>query len=311
MRTTLWRSCSPRAVLGVLPRRLARLRHLDRLRLLPRGRSSRARKAGRLDERMKHYKVEAVSVAVFGGRTRPLDGGARISRTGRRSGRDAGDPLPGGLDQQARRGDGRPPQGRGGRARPRRGRQRVLEVLEAAGEPGAAGQKVTLERILSHTRRAHGPRIPGIRGGRAGADRPAGLRRRAARATRRPCASTSSPGTKYRYSGGGYTIAQLALTDVSGKPFPELLRELVLAPAGMTSSTYEQPLPPAKLDARGRGYRSDGTPDRRQTAHVSGDGGRGTLDDRRATSRDSRSRSSVPRPRRDRNACSRRRSARG
>ena len=47
------------------------------------------------------------------------------------------------------------------------------------------------------------------------------------------------PGTKWRYSGGGITIEQLLMTDVSGKPFPALMKELVLDKAGMMDSTYE------------------------------------------------------------------------
>jgi CubicO group peptidase (beta-lactamase class C family) len=35
---------------------------------------------------------------------------------------------------------------------------------------------------------------------------------------------------------------QLAMTDVSGQAFPDLMRALVLAPAGMTRSTFAQPL---------------------------------------------------------------------
>src|SRR5215470_15543775 len=51
------------------------------------------------------------------------------------------------------------------------------------------------------------------------------------------------PGSRWRYSGGGYTVMQQLLIDVSGKSFPELTRDLVLAPAGMRQSTYENPLP--------------------------------------------------------------------
>jgi CubicO group peptidase (beta-lactamase class C family) len=53
------------------------------------------------------------------------------------------------------------------------------------------------------------------------------------------------PGVQFRYSGGGTTIAQLAITERLGKPFPTLMRELILDPIGMADSTYEQPLPPA------------------------------------------------------------------
>lgn len=51
------------------------------------------------------------------------------------------------------------------------------------------------------------------------------------------------PMAGFKYSGGGVTIQQLALTETVGKPFPQIMREFVLDPIGMTNSTYEQPLP--------------------------------------------------------------------
>jgi CubicO group peptidase (beta-lactamase class C family) len=51
------------------------------------------------------------------------------------------------------------------------------------------------------------------------------------------------PGVLYRYSGGGYTIMQKMLCDVTGKPFPDLMQEMVLSEIGMENSSYEQPLP--------------------------------------------------------------------
>ncbi len=51
------------------------------------------------------------------------------------------------------------------------------------------------------------------------------------------------PGTQWRYSGGGYTVAQLLAEQKSGFPFEKLMQRLVLEPAGMVHSTYEQPLP--------------------------------------------------------------------
>lgn len=45
------------------------------------------------------------------------------------------------------------------------------------------------------------------------------------------------PGSGYRYSGGGYTILQLLLEDVTGRPLRELVTEYVFKPAGMTQST--------------------------------------------------------------------------
>jgi CubicO group peptidase (beta-lactamase class C family) len=53
------------------------------------------------------------------------------------------------------------------------------------------------------------------------------------------------PGISWRYSGGGTTVLQQLMADVGGGPFADLMRRLVLEPAGMTQSTYEQPLPEA------------------------------------------------------------------
>src|SRR5262249_55993508 len=52
------------------------------------------------------------------------------------------------------------------------------------------------------------------------------------------------PGLAFRYSGGGTTIAQQVVVDLLGKPFPALMRELILDPIGMAHSTFEHPLPP-------------------------------------------------------------------
>ncbi|MEM6492984.1 MAG: serine hydrolase domain-containing protein [Pseudomonadota bacterium] len=45
-----------------------------------------------------------------------------------------------------------------------------------------------------------------------------------------------------RYSGGGYTIAQLWAEDVAGADFAEIAQSLVLGPVGMTHSTFVQPI---------------------------------------------------------------------
>ncbi len=51
------------------------------------------------------------------------------------------------------------------------------------------------------------------------------------------------PGESWMYSGGGYTIMQLMITDIEQKSFPEIMKVNVLVPLGMKSSTYENPLP--------------------------------------------------------------------
>ena len=53
------------------------------------------------------------------------------------------------------------------------------------------------------------------------------------------------PGTQQRYSGGGITIEQLLMMDVTGRQFPALMKETILDKIGMSDSSYEQPLPAA------------------------------------------------------------------
>ena len=66
------------------------------------------------------------------------------------------------------------------------------------------------------------------------------------------------PGTMWRYSGGGYVILQTLMSDVTGEPFPKIMHDLVLQPAGMTHSTYEQPLPKSRAGEVATPYRSNG-----------------------------------------------------
>lgn len=67
------------------------------------------------------------------------------------------------------------------------------------------------------------------------------------------------PGISWQYSGGGYTVMEQMLEDLSGLPFDEVVRQRVLDPAGLRISTYAQPLPESRWDEAARGYRADGT----------------------------------------------------
>ena len=67
------------------------------------------------------------------------------------------------------------------------------------------------------------------------------------------------PGSRFRYSGGGTTISQLALMDIEKKPYPDIAKETVLAPLGMSNSTYSQPLPADWRKKAATGYRSNGS----------------------------------------------------
>ena len=73
-----------------------------------------------------------------------------------------------------------------------------------------------------------------------------------------PPAQVFKPGTTPGYSNYGMALAGYIVQRVSGQPFETYVREHVLEPAGMTSSTYEQPLPKDMADLLGPGYTSTG-----------------------------------------------------
>jgi CubicO group peptidase (beta-lactamase class C family) len=103
-------------------------------------------------------------------------------------------------------------------------------------------QKVTLRRIVSH---GAGLTVHGFRGYASDEAVPSTVQTLNGEkpANNDPIRVDTVPGTLWRYSGGGYVVMQLLLTEVTSKSFPQLMHDLVLAPAGMTHSTYEQPLP--------------------------------------------------------------------
>lgn len=66
------------------------------------------------------------------------------------------------------------------------------------------------------------------------------------------------PYQAFKYSGGGITIMQLALTDLTGRPFAELMQAHVLGRLGMTNSSYEQPLPAELARRAARAHNGQG-----------------------------------------------------
>lgn len=73
-----------------------------------------------------------------------------------------------------------------------------------------------------------------------------------------PVRVTLIPGTEYEYSGGGYVVTQLLISDVTGKSFPQYMRTAVLDKVGMNDSTFEQPLPQARAGEAATGTRAAG-----------------------------------------------------
>ncbi len=77
-------------------------------------------------------------------------------------------------------------------------------------------------------------------------------------ANSRPVRVDKVPGKGFRYSGGGVTVMQQLVIDVTGQPFPQVVHNLVLAPLAMTSSTYDQPLPEAWTSRTSSGHTRQG-----------------------------------------------------
>ena len=118
-------------------------------------------------------------------------------------------------------------------------------------------QKVTLRRLMSHSA---GLTVHGFPGYDVNDSVPALVQifNGEKPANTAPIRVDLVPGTKERYSGGGVTIEQQLMIDVTGTPFPALMRELVLDKVGMTDSSYEQPLPPARAAMTACGTYADG-----------------------------------------------------
>jgi len=62
-------------------------------------------------------------------------------------------------------------------------------------------------------------------------------------AKNKPIRVVHPPGTTFDYSGGGTTIVQLAIADVTGVPFHKAVHKHLFAPLGLKRMTYESPLP--------------------------------------------------------------------
>jgi CubicO group peptidase (beta-lactamase class C family) len=118
-------------------------------------------------------------------------------------------------------------------------------------------QKVTLRRILSHTA---GLTVHGFSGYGTNDPVPALLEvlDGARPANNQAVRVDIVPGSKWRYSGGGYTVMQQMIVDVTGKPFPEFMSDTLLKPLAMTNSTYEQPLPQRMAASAAAGYLKNG-----------------------------------------------------
>ena len=134
-----------------------------------------------------------------------------------------------------------------------------LKTWKVPASPFTEKTKVTLRELLSHTA---GMTVHGFPGYASGSPLPTLVQvLNGEKPANTPAIVVDTiPGTNWRYSGGGFVVTQLLLQDVTGQPFPKLLHDTVLAPVGMTRSTYEQPLPQNRMAEAAMAYRRDGEP---------------------------------------------------
>jgi CubicO group peptidase (beta-lactamase class C family) len=104
-------------------------------------------------------------------------------------------------------------------------------------------QKVTLRRLLTHSAGTSVWGFPGYSADTKSLPAVPQILDGSAPANTKAVRVTEAPGTRWSYSGGGFTVMQLLMTDVSGKPLPQLMSDTVLKKLGMKNSTYQQPLP--------------------------------------------------------------------
>ncbi|MEJ0005814.1 MAG: serine hydrolase [Steroidobacteraceae bacterium] len=120
-----------------------------------------------------------------------------------------------------------------------------------------AKSKVTVSELLNHTA---GINIEGFPGYLPGRPTPtlAQMLRGESPAFGPAITVTSAPGAEFRYAGGGYVILRALLTDVTGRPFEQMMRDTVLLPLGMSHSTFQQPLPTELNANAARPHAADG-----------------------------------------------------
>ncbi|MEJ6010665.1 serine hydrolase domain-containing protein [Novosphingobium aquae] len=125
--------------------------------------------------------------------------------------------------------------------------------------PLLAGRSITLRGLLGHTAGINqeggigyprGSKLPTLREILEG----------------RPPANTASirvehaPETAWRYSGGGYYITQALMQDVTGEAYPALVSKLVFRPLGLKEGSFSHPLDQRHSLLAARAVGPDGSP---------------------------------------------------
>lgn len=122
---------------------------------------------------------------------------------------------------------------------------------------GRGSPHITLRQLASHTA---GLTTSGFLGYSTGTVLPSLLQiLEGAAPANSPTVRLEHPvGTEFRYSGGGTTVIQLLVEELTGMKAEEFLDEYVLSPLGMRDSTFSQPLIEEVTDRAAHGHRADG-----------------------------------------------------
>ena len=120
-------------------------------------------------------------------------------------------------------------------------------------------RKVTLRRLLRHTA---GLNMRGFSGYPPGEPVPSLIQvlDGSGPASSLPIRVYVEPDTVQSYSGGGYVVVQQVMEDVTEVPFVEYMRRAVLEKVGMWRSTFEQPLPEQFIAEAAVGHTQAGEP---------------------------------------------------
>ncbi|RJS22617.1 serine hydrolase [Corallococcus sp. H22C18031201] len=117
-------------------------------------------------------------------------------------------------------------------------------------------RQITIRRLLSHTA---GTTLGGYQGWLDFKELPSLEESLAGKTNGRGAVELFAPvGAKFQYSGGGYTLMQLAIERTTQRKYSDLARELVFRPLGMKQSSVA--MTPEVLAGAAQGHDDDGSP---------------------------------------------------
>lgn len=133
-----------------------------------------------------------------------------------------------------------------------------LQSWKLPGNALTAAMPVTIRMLLSHT---GGTTVSGFWGYARTAPIPTLVEILDGKppANSAPVIVDQPPGQLFRYSGGGTTVLQQMVIDLTGETYPAMLQRLVLDPIGMRESSFVQPPAEVTIERAAFGHREDGT----------------------------------------------------